>query len=116
VSEARGIVPKRIFNGPFMGSMNMPGISLSLLNLTNIAEECSFTSTAHLLELIDAPHNTPAWPATQNIYPVPPHLAQRKRADMFTEVEQEVKVVHADGPKMIGELDLRPLTGIVDAG
>jgi dihydroxyacetone kinase len=87
-----------------MGSMNMPGVSLSLLNLTNIAEECSFTSTSHLLELIDAPHNTPGWPATQNMYPVPPNLASRKRADQFIEVEKEEKVVHTGGPKLIGML------------
>lgn len=107
VIEAKGIVPKRVFTGPFMGSMNMPGISLSLLNLTNIAEECSFTSTKHLLELIDAPHNTPGWPATQNMYPVPPELAQRKRADQFIEVEKEEKVAHIGGPKMIGKSNIQ---------
>lgn len=102
-----------------MGSMNMPGVSLSLLNLTNIAEECSFTSTSHLLELIDAPHNTPGWPATQNMYPVPANLASRKRADQFIEVEKEEKVVHTGGPKLIGTsaqaVEMLVLTLVVDA-
>lgn len=101
--EGRGIAPVRIFNGPFMGSMNMPGISLSLLNLTNIAAECSFTSVEHLLQLIDAPHTSVAWPATQNIYPLPEKLRNRKRADQFTEADKEEKVV-VQGPKLQGWL------------
>lgn len=103
IIESRGIVPVRIFNGSFMGSMNMPGVSLSLLNLTNIADECPFASVEHLLQLIDAPHTTTAWPATQNIYPVPEKLKSRKRADQFTEVDKEEKVV-ATGPKLDGGL------------
>lgn len=110
--EKRGIVPRRIYNGPFMGSMNMPGVSLSLLNLTNVAADCGFTSVDHLLELLDAPHNTPAWPATQNIYPVPQSLASRKRADMFTEVEKEEKIVHTGGEKLVG----RSQVGIFHSG
>lgn len=105
-AESRSIIPKRIFNGPFMGSMNMPGISLSLLNLTNVASECSFVTTSDLLGLIDAPHNTPGWPATQNMFPVPPALAERKREEMYTEVEKEEKIVHTGGVKLVGEYTL----------
>lgn len=97
--EGRGIVPARIFNGPFMGSMNMPGVSLSLLNLTNVAAETGL-NVDRLFELIDAPHRTTAWPANTAMYPVDAALSGRKRADKFTEVAKEEKVKHADGPKI----------------
>ena len=103
--ESKSIVPVRIFSGAFMGSMNMPGFSLSLTNFSNISSETS-TPTATLLRLIDAPHTSPAWPATQNIYPVPEALKGRKRADQFTEVEKEEKKVDIGGPKLLSELNL----------
>jgi dihydroxyacetone kinase len=99
--ESRGITPRRILNGPFMGSMNMPGISLTLLNLTNVSEETS-VSTDKLLELLDAPHNTPAWPTTAGVYPLPKELEGRGRKDAWVEVEKEEKVVRKEGNKIIG--------------
>ncbi|KAK8850558.1 dihydroxyacetone kinase [Kwoniella newhampshirensis] len=103
--ESRSITPVRILSGPFMGSMNMPGISLSLLNLSNVVADCSgfLKSTSTLLNLLDAPHNSPAWPATSQMYPVPQSLKGRKRADQFTEVEKEVEeeVVETEGAKLL---------------
>lgn len=101
-TESRGIVPTRILNGPFMGSMNMPGISLSLLNLTNVAEECSFVDTSKLIGFLDAPHNSVAWPATSQIYPLPEKLANRKREDKFVDVEEEKKEEVTGGPQLFG--------------
>lgn len=87
-----------------MGSMNMPGLSISLLNLTNVADECSsIVDVAKLLTFLDAPHLTSAWPATENIYPLPEKLKGRKREDAFTEVEKEEKKTVTDGPKLLGE-------------
>ena len=97
--EAQGIIPKRVFQGCFMGSMNMPGVSLSLTNLTNISDDTGI-ATSRLLELIDAPHTSFAWPATQNIYPLPTKLEGRKRQDAFTEVEDEGKHAIPAGPKL----------------
>ncbi|WWD07286.1 dihydroxyacetone kinase [Kwoniella europaea PYCC6329] len=105
--ESRNIIPIRILQGPFMGSMNMPGISLSLLNLTNVAAENSFVSTSRLLELLDAPHNSPAWPATSQRYPLPEGLRNRKREDAFTEVEEEKEEVYTGGAKLI--VDPKPI-------
>ncbi|KAE8541547.1 dihydroxyacetone kinase [Cryptococcus gattii VGV] len=104
--ESRGIVPTRILNGPFMGSMNMPGISLSLLNLTNVAEECSFVDTSKLIGFLDAPHNSVAWPATSQIYPLPEKLANRKREDKFVDVEEEKKEEVTGGPQLFGDKEL----------
>ncbi|WVR08631.1 dihydroxyacetone kinase [Kwoniella sp. DSM 27419] len=104
--EDRNIVPVRILNGPFMGSMNMPGISLSLLNLTNVSADCGFVSTERLIELLDAPHNSVAWPATSQIYPLPDKLKNRKRADQFTEVEEEREEIETGGASLAGDKDL----------
>ena len=93
-------MPVRVLNGPFMGSMNMPGISLSLLNLTNVAAECPFT-VEDLLAKLDAPHNSSAWPTTQNIYPVPDALASRSRADQYIDIEEEKKVVPEGGARLL---------------
>jgi len=100
--ETMNIIPVRILSGPFMGSMNMPGFSISLTNLSNISKSTS-VSVERLLELIDAPHNSVAWPATSRIYPVPEALAKRKRAEYFTEVEKEEKKAPIQGPKILVE-------------
>ncbi|WWC92347.1 dihydroxyacetone kinase [Kwoniella dendrophila CBS 6074] len=105
--ESRNIIPVRILQGPFMGSMNMPGISLSLLNLTNVAEENSFVSTSRLIELLDAPHHSTAWPATNQRYPLPENLKNRKRKDAFTEIEEEKEEVYTGGAKLV--VDPKPI-------
>lgn len=97
--EAKDVIPVRILNGPFMGSMNMPGFSISLTNLTNISEDTG-TPTERLLQLIDAPHRSSAWPQTSSIYPLPSKF-QRKREEQFTEVEKEEKKVVKSGPKIL---------------
>ncbi|ORY31220.1 Dak1 domain-domain-containing protein [Naematelia encephala] len=89
--EIKSIIPVRIYQGTFMGSMNMPGLSISLLNLTNVSVDCPEFQVDTLLDLLDAPHTSFAWPATQNIYPLPDALRTRTRADLFTEVKQEEK-------------------------
>ena len=91
-----------------MGSMNMPGISLSLLNLTNVAADCAkITTVEHLIELIDAPHTSVAWPATQNIYPVPKALATKTRHERYAEEPEEEKKEDVGGPKVPGGFLLR---------
>lgn len=101
--EERGIVPKRVYSGIFMGSMNMPGMSLSLLNLTNVARECSTDglSVERLLEFTDAEHNSVAWPAAHRTYrDVPKDLAERKRADAYFEPPEEKKEEKPTGPAL----------------
>lgn len=88
-----------------MGSMNMPGISLTLLNLTNVSEECSIP-VPKLLELLDAPHNSPAWPTTHGIYPLPENLERRKREDAWVEVAKEEKPPKKESKQILGKLSL----------
>lgn len=86
-----------------MGSMNMPGFSISLTNLSNISGETG-VPVDRLLSLIDAPHNSSAWPATSSIHPLPENLKGRKREDQFIEVEKEEKgkAETPTGPKIQG--------------
>jgi dihydroxyacetone kinase len=81
--------------------MNMPGISLTLLNLTNVSEETSIP-VDQLLDMLDAPHNSPAWPTTQNMYPVPKELASRKRQDAWVDVAKEEKPPRKESKKILG--------------
>lgn len=101
--EGRGIIPLRIFSGVFMGSMNMPGMSLSLLNLTNVARDCKADgiTVERLLEFVDAPHNSPAWPAAEYAYRnVPKDLAERKRQDAYFDAPEEKKDAAPTGPAL----------------
>lgn len=86
-----------------MGSMNMPGVSLTLLNLTNVSAETNLP-VSRLLELIDAPHNSPAWPSQPT--PVSTKLAGRKRQDAWVDVAKEEKPVRKEHKKILGELEL----------
>lgn len=85
-----------------MGSMNMPGISLTLLNLTNVSDETSIP-VDKLLELVDAPHRTPAWPTTHNLYPVSPELAHRKRQDAWVDVAKDEKPPKKESKPIYGQ-------------
>lgn len=103
LEEERGIVPVRVISGTFMGSMNMPGMSLSLLNLSNVAGECGSDglTVERLLEFTDAPHNTPGWPTTQYAYKnLPKELAERKRSDAYFEPIEEKKEAAYKGPSL----------------
>lgn len=84
-----------------MGSMNMPGISLTLLNLSNVSEECSIP-VEKLLEMLDAPHNSPAWPMTSGIYPLPKELEGRGRKDAWVDVAKEEKPVRKESKQILG--------------
>ncbi|OZJ04492.1 hypothetical protein BZG36_02667 [Bifiguratus adelaidae] len=79
---AKGIKPVRVFNGPFMTSMNAPGISISLLNLTNIAKTSNHTLD-ELLQLIDAPHGTFSWPGSAVYQQLPDAIINRSREEKF---------------------------------
>lgn len=101
----RGVEPVRVLSGTFMGSMNMPGMSLSVLNVTNVARE-SGLSEEKIIELLDAPHTAPAWPATSGVYPLPEKLRNRKLSDALTEIPEETKATVAPGPELKGDAEL----------
>ncbi|KAF3913413.1 hypothetical protein ABW20_dc0109461 [Dactylellina cionopaga] len=55
------ISPKRTFCGTFETSLNGPGFSISLLNISGAARDHK-TSANEILRLLDAPTDAPAWP------------------------------------------------------
>jgi dihydroxyacetone kinase len=55
------IVPQRIYAQPFETSLNAPGFSISLLNLSGVAKETKIEAST-LYTLLDRDTNAPAWP------------------------------------------------------
>ncbi|POR31086.1 Dihydroxyacetone kinase [Tolypocladium paradoxum] len=56
------IKPCRTFAGAFETSLNAPGFSISLCNISAAARECQETSASELLELLDRPTTAVSWP------------------------------------------------------
>jgi len=85
-----------------MTSLNSPGFSLTLLNLSLISK--SVSSIEELLAFIDAPHASASWP-TSSIYSAPEALRNRTRAERFIDVPQENEHVDVvvDGAKLHGK-------------
>ena len=71
--------PSRVFVGAFMGSLNQPGFSLTLLNLTHVAKSTS--SVDQVISLIDAPHASASWPTNSIIGSTPEALRNRTREE-----------------------------------
>ncbi|KAH8661564.1 dihydroxyacetone kinase [Tricladium varicosporioides] len=61
LAQSWAIVPIKIYTGTFESSLNGPGFSISLCNLTKAASGSSST-LQELIDLLDAPTNAPAWP------------------------------------------------------
>ncbi|KAJ7641469.1 Dak1 domain-containing protein [Roridomyces roridus] len=107
-----GLVPTRVFCGPFMTSLNAPGFSLTLLNLTHIAK--SVSSVEELIKFVDAPHASAAWPS-KSVYPTPTHLEKRAREEKFIEIcVTEHKLAKSGGPTL--KVDPAVLVGAMRAG
>lgn len=84
LEKSANIVPVRIYSGTFMTTLNAIGFSLSLLNVTQIAQEAGL-STNKVLAFLDAPHASAAWPS-RSVYPVPGHLDERTRDKKYVDV------------------------------
>ncbi|KAF3914522.1 hypothetical protein AA313_de0208700 [Arthrobotrys entomopaga] len=63
------ILPKRVFCGTFETSLNGPGFSVSLFNISGAAREHG-VSTEEILRLLDAPTDAPAWPRVNYTTPL----------------------------------------------
>jgi len=60
------IKPVKVYSGVFESSLNGPGFSISLCNLTIAAKECGST-TLEFIDLLNAPTSAIAWPNTSQI-------------------------------------------------
>ncbi|KAJ7471889.1 Dak1 domain-containing protein [Mycena latifolia] len=92
-----GLTPARVFCGCFMTSLNAPGFSLTLLNLTHISK--SVSSVEELLAFVDAPHASAAWPS-KSVYPIPEKLSKRSREEKFVDIPAEHKLAQVGGPTL----------------
>ncbi|KAH7049321.1 dihydroxyacetone kinase-like protein [Macrophomina phaseolina] len=82
------IKPCRIYSGMFETSLNGPGFSLTLGNLSNVATSVN-RAVSELLRLLDAPTSAPAWPRSGYGQPVNiSEEAANRRAKARAEAEK----------------------------
>lgn len=58
------ITPTRVYSGHFEASLNGPGFSVSLVNISAIARQTEFDQS-ELLEFLEAPTSAPGWPGSR---------------------------------------------------
>ncbi|KIY72772.1 Dak1-domain-containing protein, partial [Cylindrobasidium torrendii FP15055 ss-10] len=87
----------RTYCGDFMTSLNAPGFSLTLLNIshTNRVHKAS-KGEAEIIALLDAPHATSSWPSSTQ-YPAPESLRSRSREEKELLVKDDVRVTGSSG-------------------
>jgi len=83
--------PSPVFVGAFIGSLNQPGFSLILLNLTHVSKTPS--SVDQVTFLIDAPQVSATWPASSIIGSTPEALRKRTREEKWMDVPGETAEV-----------------------
>lgn len=80
------IKPVKMYSGVFESSLNGPGFSISLCNLTVAAGECSSTPL-EFLDLLNAPTTAIAWPNTSQINADTPRTPPTPQATIVTRPE-----------------------------
>ena len=91
-----------------MTSLNAPGFSITLLNVTHTARVFdSGKGEQEILDLIDAPQASAAWPGS-SFTSIPETLRARTRQERYIEVTEEpvAAQVEKTGPKVNGKLSL----------
>ncbi|KAI6152721.1 DAK1 DegV-like protein [Pisolithus thermaeus] len=103
-----GIFPVRIYSAPFMTSLNAPGFSISLVNVTRIHALVNDQTTGEepvdILALLDAPTEAHSWVGTRSW-----SLEPRRTADEELEAEETLQVishVSADAPSSSTQIAL----------
>lgn len=95
------IEPKRIYTSCFETSLNAPGWSISLLNLSGISRDTS-ESTTTLLKLLDRDTTAPAWP--RNGYRDIQEVTQKDSISANADGQQSSKGPQVDGKILDGSL------------
>ncbi|TFY76771.1 hypothetical protein EWM64_g7241, partial [Hericium alpestre] len=67
--KAISIHPRRIYSSAYMTSLNAPGFSLSLLNLSHLRRSLSQDGDIDVLALLDAPTEATAWAGVRTSWP-----------------------------------------------
>ncbi|KAA1469230.1 DAK1/DegV-like protein [Dentipellis sp. KUC8613] len=82
-----GVHPRRIYSSSYMTSLNAPGFSLSLLNLSSVRRSLGQTPTGgpddsiDLLALLDAPTQASAWSGVRSDWPETARDVEREEAE-----------------------------------
>ncbi|VDB82871.1 unnamed protein product [Peniophora sp. CBMAI 1063] len=87
--RAIGIRPRRVYASPYMTSLNAPGFSLSLLNVSSIKRS---VPSVDVCALLDAPTQAPAWSGVQSGWLHNLHDDRREEA-LLAELRTERGVV-----------------------
>lgn len=91
------IKPCRIYSGMFETSLNGPGFSLTLGNLSNVATAVD-KPVSELLRLLDAPTSAPAWPRSGYGQPVEVSKESAERREK-AQAEAEESSLNVKGPE-----------------
>lgn len=101
-----GIVPVRVFTGTFTTSLDGPGFSITLMNVTKAHKD-----TSKLLDLLDLPTNATAWNSAPNdwtpkdfVSNEPPQQSQAK-SNLKFQPELVEKIINEAAKKVI---DIEP--------
>lgn len=89
------IKPVRIIEGAFVTAMNMPGMSITLLNVSQVAKRTGLTSKK-ILDLLDAPHGALAYP-NGCVWQGHPELEKRTFAEKCIEAPKDHDKAEANG-------------------
>ncbi|KAH7904242.1 DAK1 DegV-like protein [Hygrophoropsis aurantiaca] len=94
--------PVRVYLAPFMTSLNAPGFSISLVNVTRTGEqlEAGDTPAVDLLALLDAPTDAHAWTGVR-VWPVSPPLSasDKDAEDVLRAIQDTYSVPSSSGPE-----------------
>ncbi|OCB85881.1 Dak1-domain-containing protein [Sanghuangporus baumii] len=101
--ESKNIYPSRVLLSSYMTSLNAPGFSLSLLNLTSISrmvctEATEAVSTSELLSFIDAPTDATAWTGIRSHWPI-----QGTNRDRSSEERDSLRLLETFSTKLSKE-------------
>ncbi|KAG6915536.1 hypothetical protein DXG01_011001 [Tephrocybe rancida] len=85
-----GVHPLRVFSSSYMTSLNAPGFSISILNISNIENSLNASSTwnntATVIDLLDDPTDAVAWVGARR-WPASGHARDAEERGRFNENE-----------------------------
>ncbi|KAH7887234.1 DAK1 DegV-like protein [Phlebopus sp. FC_14] len=100
--ESHHIVPSRVYSAPYMTSLNAPGFSISLVNVTRVEEIINMTygkgeekDPIDVLALLDAPTDATAWVGVRSW---PARGFTRNAQAEEQEAEETLKTILSDMP------------------
>ncbi|GAB7355735.1 hypothetical protein MBLNU459_g6427t3 [Dothideomycetes sp. NU459] len=91
------IQPKRIFAQPFETSLNAPGWSISLLNISSISAQVEIP-TSTIFALLDRETSAPAWPRNGYVHAVHTPVSDSNKEE--TKIQKKMTTATPTGPQV----------------